>query len=518
MPVTGLDVGKSTVTGTSCPAAGLASAAKSSTGAEAPVLPFPLTIFAIPLRAVICYGESSAEGCARADGISGQMRTFAGVNGKANGTNGGNGRLKGWKAVAAHFGTDERTVKRWEAQRGLPVRRVPGSGKASVYADIAELDAWLAGQDGRERAPDPAPPPISAPRRWRWALPTAALGALGLAMVFVAQGGDALSAPFARTAPSRAAQDAYLAAAHSLERRTPADIARAIDGFGQAIAAEPAYADAYAGLAMAHLLQREFGAVAAEPAYARAAAAAERAIELDPDQAEGHAALGFATFYGQRDFVAGLASLEHAVELDPASGRTLHWYATALYHAGDLSQALAMLERAQRRTPGSPAIVSDKALILYAMGRREEALGLLDQIAAERPEFSAPHRYRALIAQAEQDWPVWLAKGARTVALENDAKLAAEVAAGRKALEAGGATGLARAMLAPRSGARPLMHYEQAIWLSLAGDKDAAFAALDRAFAAQESLVTAIRIDPRLQGLRSDPRYPAYARRAGGAD
>lgn len=441
------------------------------------------------------------------------------MNGKANGTNGGHGRLKGWKAIAAHFGTDERTVKRWEAQRGLPVRRVPGSGKASVYADIAELDAWLAGLG---RASDASKPAVTATPsdvpRWRWALPAFGAVVLGIGAIAVTQGGNALSAPFAQNAPSRAAQDAFLAAAHSMERRTPADIDRAITGFGKAIAIEPAYADAHAGLAMAHLLSREFGTVAAEPAYARAAAAAQRAIELDPGSAEGHAALGFATFYGSRDFGAGLAWLKRAVELDPASGRTLHWYATALYHARELPEALAMIERAQRRSPGTPAIVSDKALILYAMGRRDEALALLDQIEAERPEFSAPRRYRALIAQAERDWTIWLDETARTAELEQDAGLSAEVAAGRAALAARGKGGLARAMLAARSDAPALSHYERAVWLALAGERKAAFAALDGAFAAKESLVTAIRIDPRFEDLRSDPRFAAYARRAGAGD
>lgn len=445
--------------------------------------------------------------------------------GEASGKNGVNGRLKGWKAIAAHFGTDERTVKRWEAQRGLPVRRVPGGGRASVYADPGELADWLAGERAATSSVQPgaeagvaAPVPVPRPamRRWWLAVP-AGLAILGACAVAFTQGPDGIAAPFVAPEPSRAALDAYFAALHSLEQRTPSGIAAAITGFGRAIAAEPAYADAHAGLAMAHLLAREHAAAPAELSYARAAAAARRAVELDPRSAEGHAALGFATFYGARDFRRGLAALERAVELDPASGRTLHWYATALYHAGDLPEALTQIERAQRRSPGTPAIVADKALILYALGRREEALALLAQIAAERPELAAPHRHRALIALAEGDCAGWLAASAQAADLAQDTMLAADVGAGERAYVGGNCVALLRALLARRRAAETRSHYDEAVLLALLGENAASFRALDAAFAARESLVSAIRIDPRLAGLRSDPRYAAYAARAGGA-
>lgn len=444
--------------------------------------------------------------------------------GQGNGKNGANGRLKGWKAIAAHFGTDERTVKRWEAQRGLPIHRVPGGGRASVYAEPGELADWLAGERAataplrpttEEGMANPAPAPRLTVRRWWWAVP-ASLALIGVCAVVLTQGVDGIAAPFAATEPSRAAKDAYLAAAHSLEQRTPSGIATAIAGFGKAIAEEPAYADAHAGLAMAHLLAREHAAAPAEPSYARATAAARRAVELDPRSAEGHAALGFATFYGARDFRRGLAALERAVALDPASGRTLHWYATALYHAGDLPAALTQIERAQRRSPGTPAIVADKALILYALGRRTEALALLEQIAAERPELAAPHRHRALIALAEGNCQSWLAASAQAARLAQDDGLVADVAAGARAFGGSGCEGMLRALLARRTSATPRSRYDEAVLLALLGENTAAFRALDAAFAARESLVSAIRIDPRLARLRSDPRYPTYAARAGG--
>ena len=56
-----------------------------------------------------------------------------------------NRRLDTWKEIGAFFGRDERTVKRWETTRGLPVHRVPGAGRANVYAYTDELAEWLNG-------------------------------------------------------------------------------------------------------------------------------------------------------------------------------------------------------------------------------------------------------------------------------------------------------------------------------------------------------------------------------------
>lgn len=59
----------------------------------------------------------------------------------------GNDRLDSWKEIAAHLGRNERTVVRWEKERGLPVHRVPGGLRSGVFAYRKELDAWLAGAD-----------------------------------------------------------------------------------------------------------------------------------------------------------------------------------------------------------------------------------------------------------------------------------------------------------------------------------------------------------------------------------
>jgi hypothetical protein len=64
--------------------------------------------------------------------------------------------LNGWKEIGRYVGRDTRTVERWEKLRGLPVRRVPGEGRATVYALIAELDEWL--ENSKPETAEPASP------------------------------------------------------------------------------------------------------------------------------------------------------------------------------------------------------------------------------------------------------------------------------------------------------------------------------------------------------------------------
>ena len=101
-------------------------------------------------------------------------------------------RLETWATIAAHLGRDVRTAKRYEMELGLPVRRMPGGGKARVYAFRHELDAWRSGEPrpaatpgaGQASAPESAPHsgPALAVRVASWRLPmAAALGVLAVA-------------------------------------------------------------------------------------------------------------------------------------------------------------------------------------------------------------------------------------------------------------------------------------------------------------------------------------------------
>src|SRR5665213_1639575 len=145
-------------------------------------------------------------------------------------------RLTSWKEIAAFVGRGERTVKRWEQSRGLPVRRYPGAANASVFAYVDEIEAWLRGHTG-EHAPVPEVvadsaglpgPKVTWPLKY-WAaagLPALVVIATAAALVFgvlaVAHVQPVRSASVRNRLPSAAAKELYVSGLHEWQTRTPA--------------------------------------------------------------------------------------------------------------------------------------------------------------------------------------------------------------------------------------------------------------------------------------------------------
>jgi Flp pilus assembly protein TadD len=432
-----------------------------------------------------------------------------------NGEKGSEHRLKSWKQIASFFGTDERTVKRWEAKRGLPVRRIPGGAKATVYAEIAELEQWLKGT----KSPVSVPPARSRSRRI-WAV-GAALGALivvgGVALDLRGLG-PAVASPVHHQ-PSQAVADLYFAGRYNFEHRSPESLNRAVQLFSEAIRRDPAYAEAYAGLANCHLLLREYAGVPDALAYPRARDAAQRALALDDGLADAHAALAFVTFFYDHDFDAGQREFHRAITLDPASPGAHHWYATALYHAGRVGDALAQINEAQRLEPQSQSILADKALILFSASHAEEAIALLRQMEAADPAYSSPHAYLASIYLARHDYPAFLAEQLTATRLVGDSDRASIAAAADRGYAAGGAPAMFAAMLARQRtlyAAGREHAFSVAATYALAGDRRAAMQPRELAVRDRDPWLVGLRVDSRFAGLRQDAEFQRLALSVGG--
>jgi len=332
-------------------------------------------------------------------------------------------KLDSWKEIAAFFARDERTVKRWEKERGLPVHRLPGSSKARVFAYGEELAAWsrsAAPETEVAQAPAPlaaaadvgVPPTVPAPagitRRFR--VLAASLGAVALAVVAISLNYPLGNRRAAAHTTNPEAEDLYLKGRYHWNKRTPEDLTKALDFFTQAIVHDPGYAKAYAGLADTYNLLREFSQMPSNEAFSRSLAAAKRAVELDDGLAEAHNSLAFASFYGAWDFATADREFKRAIELNPNYATAYHWYANTLMSLGRFPEAIANITRAQRLDPASASILADKGEILFVAGQRDAGIALLKQVSAADPAFQSPHRYLQNIYLIGQDYPNYLAR------------------------------------------------------------------------------------------------------------
>jgi len=387
-------------------------------------------------------------------------------------------RLDSWKQIAAYLCRGERTVKRWETERGLPIHRLPGGGRGSVHAFTAELDEWLVSAEALEieigeeadaaekteaeaalpaEAQPTAPTGISARkargrfRRIPVSLLLAAAVYFVVSLFFVLRGGGRIFL-FRDSKPARApiseperqlAHQLYLQGRFEWNKRTPESLNRVLDDFTQALIHDPEDAQTYVGLADTYNLLREFSAMPENEAYSRALTASRKAVELDDSLAEAHRSLAFAEIYGEWNFKDGVREFRRAIELNPTDPLTHLWLANALAKEGRLQQAFSEINRAQELDPTSPSILADKGYMLFYIGKvREEGIGLLKQVERTDPEFISPHRYLAGIYMSLKDYLGFLAESAITAQMTGDPVLKAITASAQEGFLRDGERGL----------------------------------------------------------------------------
>jgi tetratricopeptide (TPR) repeat protein len=485
-------------------------------------------------------------------------------------------RLDCWKEIAAYLGKVERTVKRWDASRGLPIHRVPGGGRASVYAYTAELDEWLKaakaseGEAALEEIQEDAAPEESSGRAFDAANASAMvnapatansrvqqasaprsvlrrnwlLAACALLLAFVAGAavfsagfrttGQRLSQAFQglignRRSPSQPAasiavsdsentqaRDLYMKGRYEWNQRTPDSLNRALDDFTQAIVHDPGYAQAYVGMADTYDLLREYSTMPDSEAYARAIAAARKAVELDDSLAEAHRALAFAEWWGKWDFVDGEKEFRRAIELNPKDPVARKWYANVLAVQGRFPESLDQSGKAQELDPSSHSILADRGLMLFNAGRKQEGIALLKEVERSAPDFLSPHIYLMIISLELKDYPSYLEEGRKTAEVEDDPALKDIVASARAGYERDGERGLLNHLYARQEQyyrARKLSGIVLAITCIRMGKKQEALQLLDEAYDRHDSDVLSCLSQPDLLTLRDESKYKALVKR-----
>jgi TolB-like protein/DNA-binding winged helix-turn-helix (wHTH) protein/tetratricopeptide (TPR) repeat protein len=295
------------------------------------------------------------------------------------------------------------------------------------------------------------------------------------------------------------------------ERNQPA-LEKGLSYFQQAIERDPKYAAAHAALADTYLVLVEDELMAPQEGLPRAQAAAMKAVELDDTLAEGHCVLA-SLRSDQAEWSAAKAEFQHALELNPNYAFAHQQYAEMLMRIGQPDAALEEIHRARDLDPNSLVIQAVEGLILYNARRYDDAIVQLQKTLKMDPNFVMAHNFLGYAYEQKGQYDEALAEFRKLIALSdegpNPAYLAHTYAVSGNRREALRALSRLRHI----STERYVSPYEFARVYAGLGDKDQVILWLQKAYAEQAVYLVWLKVDPRLDSLRDDPRFQDLLRR-----
>lgn len=310
------------------------------------------------------------------------------------------------------------------------------------------------------------------------------------------------------------AHEAYLMGRYNLEKRSRDGLGKAEESFKRAVALDPGYALAYAGLADSYIVMPWFASIPARETLPQARAAATKALALDDTLAEAHASMGYILAL-EWDWAAAASEFKRALALDPGYAVAHHWYGTFLDTIGWTDDAIAEGTRAEELDPYSLIIIRDLGATFLHARRYAEAIRQYRKALELDPGFAPAHGFLGTAYTELGDHEQAVAEGLMAVRLTGRAP--GRLAAYGRSLAAAGRTSEAREILAELRQQPSTVFVsvvDVAILEAALGDKDGALRTLEAGFRVRDSeLIRLGRGDPALDPLSTEPRYRDLVRR-----
>jgi adenylate cyclase len=304
------------------------------------------------------------------------------------------------------------------------------------------------------------------------------------------------------------AYDLYLKGRHAVNQRSSGSLVQAVAYFEQAIARDPRFAQAFAGLADAYVLLPGYSVTKSSEAWPKGRAAAERALALDSTLAEAHTTLAYGKFLFESDWRAAEQGFRRAIALNPGYATAHHWYGDFLGGRGNLEGYLQELRRAEALDPLSRQIGTEVGRALYALRRNDEAVAQLQQVLRADPAFAGAHVTlgRVYIQQGRLAEAI----GEFQKAVELRGRNALDIAYLASAYAVAGKRSEAQRLLVELEGRSRREHVPPTVlaivYIGL-GQHGRAFDLLDRAVAEHDGWFAEFIFHPTYDPLRSHPRY-----------
>jgi eukaryotic-like serine/threonine-protein kinase len=301
----------------------------------------------------------------------------------------------------------------------------------------------------------------------------------------------------------------YLQGRFFWNKRTVQGIQKSIEYFQKAIEKDPNYALGYAGLSDGYALLAYYGGMPAQEAFPRAREAALKALSIDNNLAESHNALGFVLTLADYDYAGAEREYRRVIELNPNYALAHQNLGVMLTRIGRTAEGMAEVQRGLEIEPLSIVMNRLYGDLLVDGRRYDEALVQLKKTLDLEPSFPTTHLSLSSLYQLTTKYAESVGSYASYQQLSGRSETARSA---RESFARGGWQGYLREMT---GSSRPagVSPYMAATFHVQLGEKDKAFAELEKAFNNREWLLLYIKIDPRLDALRDDPRYQDLVRR-----
>jgi DNA-binding winged helix-turn-helix (wHTH) protein/TolB-like protein/Flp pilus assembly protein TadD len=301
---------------------------------------------------------------------------------------------------------------------------------------------------------------------------------------------------------------AYLEGRYFWNQRSESGLKKAIEAFERATQIDSNFALAYSGLADSYTTLGYLSYISPTQAFPVAKNHALRAIELDSTLAEPHVSLAYDKFYFDWDWTGAESEFRRAIELNPTYATAHQWYSVYLLAAGRPNEAFQEIYKARQYDPLSLSINTDVGFHHYYNKQYEEAIKQLMSVLEMKKDFPLAHlwlgrsyqqlgRYQEALAefrQVEGAFGGWAVSKAALGYVEGVSGNQREASKTLSELEA-------------LSKQRFITAYGVALVYAGKGEKDKAFAWLNKAFDERSHWLIWLRLDPRWDVLRSDPRF-----------
>jgi TolB-like protein/Flp pilus assembly protein TadD len=303
------------------------------------------------------------------------------------------------------------------------------------------------------------------------------------------------------------AHQAYLKGRYFFEKRTQEGVIKSIEYFELAIRTDPYHATAYAGLAECYSLAPNFDLLPPKSAKPRAKAAALKALEIEPDLAEAHAALG-QSLLNDWQWTDVEKEYKLAIELNANYARAHHYYAIYLRHMRRFEESVKESRKAQELDPVSATLKTVAAGTLYCAGHYDEAIEELSRVFELDANNPIAHYWMGRIYVQKAFYEAAITEFDRTIGVFG------------KSPELLAHLGYVYAVSGRREAAQEVLdelaessnknyvpsYYRAIIYAGLDG-KEQAFEWLERAYEEHDLNLIPLAVDPALDNLREDARF-----------